>query len=138
VALLELKKDASARELAWFGVLLAAFAGVVGGLVWWSTGHLTVSRFIWGAGAVVAGVYYLVPPVRRPIFMGWMYASYPIGWVVSHVLLATIYFVIFTLIGLIMRAVGYDPLARRFDRTAKSYWVRREPISGVERYFRQF
>ena len=28
---------------------------------------------------------------------------------------------------LIMRALGKDPLRRRFDRNAKSYWIDREP-----------
>ena len=29
--------------------------------------------------------------------------------------------------GLIMRALGKDPLRLRFDRNAESYWIRRDP-----------
>jgi hypothetical protein len=37
-----------------------------------------------------------------------------------------------------MRAAGRDPLARRFDRDAETYWVPREETPDPARYFRQF
>ncbi len=37
-----------------------------------------------------------------------------------------------------MRVVGYDPMDRRFDRDAETYWIAREPDDDVKRYFRQF
>lgn len=138
MSLIELRTDASKKELAWFGLLLLAFLGLVGLLVWRATGSLTAPRYIWGAGVVLATVYYLVPPLRRPMFKGWMYAAYPIGWVVSHVLLAVIYFGILTPIGLLMRVFRYDPMERKFDKGAASYWVERERNPDVSTYFRQF
>jgi hypothetical protein len=39
---------------------------------------------------------------------------------------------------LVMRAVGRDPLARRFDRDAQTYWVERGEQRDPARYFRQF
>jgi hypothetical protein len=78
-----------------------------------------------------------VPPVRRPKFLAWMYAAYPIGWVVSHRVLAIIYFGLLTPIGTLMGVFGYDPMARRFDRAAASYWVERGRNRDPARYFRQ-
>jgi hypothetical protein len=138
VALLEIRTNPTKRELQWFGVLLLLFGGVVGAIVWWRTGSLTIPRYIWIAVAAVAAIYYAVPPARRPIFVGWIYATYPIGWVLSHVVLAAIFYVIFTAVGTLMRVVGYDPLARRIDRSAPTYWVAREPVDDVQRYFRQY
>lgn len=138
MGLIELKTDASKKELAWFGLLLMAFMGLIGLIVWRATGSLYAPRYIWGAGVALAAVYYAVPPLRRPMFLGWMYAAYPIGWVVSHVLLGIIYFAILTPIGLLMRAVGYDPMERRFDRAASTYWVERERNTDPGRYLRQF
>jgi hypothetical protein len=37
------------------------------------------------------------------------------------------FFLVITPIGLVMRLTGKDFLARRFDRAATSYWVRRDP-----------
>lgn len=138
MSLIELKKDASAKELAWFGLLLLAFLGVVGTLVWRATGSLTGAQYIWGAGVVLAAAYYAVPPLRRPMFLGWMYAAYPIGWVVSHTLLGIIYFGVFTPVGKLMAVVKYDPMQRRFDRAAPTYWVERERNADSAQYFRQF
>ena len=139
MSLIPLKTEASPKELAWFGVLLLAAAGVAGVMAWRATGELTASRYIWIGGALVALVYYLVPPLRRPFFLGWMYATYPIGWVISHVLLAIIYFGVLTPIGFVMRVFGYDPMARGRHPAGGSYWTERER-RGVDpsRYFRQF
>jgi len=79
-----------------------------------------------------------VPSLRRPMFVGWMYAAYPLGFIVSHVLLGLVYFGVVTPIGLLLRAVGHDPMTRRFDRSAKTYWIAREQTRDVRRYFRQF
>jgi len=58
--------------------------------------------------------------------------------VVSFVILAAIYYAVLTPIGLLMRLVGYDPMCRRRDANAASYWTSREPVDDVRRYFRQF
>jgi hypothetical protein len=62
----------------------------------------------------------------------------PIGWVISHVILAVIYYLVLTPIGLLLRAAGRDLLARRRDPTAESYWIDRGAKPEVERYFRQY
>ena len=82
--------------------------------------------------------YYAVKPLRRPMFVGWSYVTYPIGWVISHVLMATVYFVLFTAVGMLMRLFGYDPMTRAFDRSATTYWVRHEEPPDVSYYFRQY
>ena len=56
----------------------------------------------------------------------------------THLLLAAVYFGVLTPIGLIMRLAGRDPMERRIDRAAPTYWVARRPVTDVRRYFRQF
>jgi hypothetical protein len=138
MALIELRISPSARDLKWFGLILLAFFGLVGLLVWRATGSLAWSQLIWAAALVLALTYYLVRPLRWPMYVGWSYGTYPIGWVVSHVLMAAVYFILFTFVGALMRLFGYDPLARTFDRSATSYWVRHEDQSDVSYYFRQY
>jgi hypothetical protein len=69
--------------------------------------------------------------------VGWMALAYPIGWVVSHVLLAATYFLVFTPIGWMMRIFGRDPLERTIDRSARTYWIAHEPGGDPSSYFRQ-
>ena len=45
---------------------------------------------------------------------------------------------VLTPIGLVMRWSGRDPMRRRFEREAKSYWVVRKRDEEPSRYFRQF
>ena len=87
---------------------------------------------------MVSGLFALWPASRKRIYVGWMFAVFPIGWVVSHLLLGVVYFLVLTPIGLTLRALGRDPLERRFDQSASSYWVRHDPATQVKRYLRQF
>ena len=83
-------------------------------------------------------MYYAIRPFRRPIYLGWMYAVFPIGWVISHTVLALTYYLVLTPIGLLMRGLGRDPMERRFDRDGETYWTPHEPSEDPARYFRQF
>jgi len=138
MALLEINRNPSRRDLAWFGLVLFLFFLVIGGVLGRALAS-DVARYVaWAAGAILALAYYAVPGWRRPMFVGWMYAAYPIGFVMSHLLLGVVYFGVVTPIGLLMRAMGHDPMTRRFDRSATTYWVERQQVSDVKRYFRQF
>jgi ABC-type uncharacterized transport system permease subunit len=136
--MIEINRNPSQRELRWFGVGLLAFAAIVAAVIYWRTGSSGAPRSVLGLGTVVTLVYYAVPPLRRWVYLAWMYAAFPIGWVVSHVVLAAVYYLIVTPIGLAMRALGRDPLNRRFDRSATTYWIPHNPGEDVKRYFRQF
>ena len=53
--------------------------------------------------------------------------------------LALVYYLVVTPIGLIMRLFGYDPMTRRRDCEFESFWVPRgKGDRGPESYFRQF
>jgi hypothetical protein len=67
-----------------------------------------------------------------------MAAVFPIGWLVSHLLLAAIYYLVVTPIGVMMRVCRYDPMQRRFDRQAATYWKPRRNTDDPQRYFKQY
>ena len=138
MAIIEINTDPSKKELRWFGVMLVVFVLAVGALVRWQFDAPAAAQRIWIAGGVLSMVYAVVPPLRRWIFVGWIYAAFPIGWTVSHVLLASIYYLVFTPIGLLLRLTKGDPLERQLDRSAASYWRPHESLRDVRRYFRQF
>lgn len=135
MALLELNLNPSARELRWFGAMLVAFFALVGGLIY-SAGAEAVGRTLWVIGTSLGAVYYMVAPLRGVIYRGWMRVTYPIGWTISHGLLAVIYFLVITPIGLIFRLAGRDPLQRRFTQDA-SYWEEHRQETPLSRYFNQ-
>ena len=118
------------------GLWLIFFGGLAAARVW--HGHSDgIAAFLAGL-AVVIGVLGLVRPAAvRFIYTGWMIAAFPIGWTVSQVMLVILYFVVFTPVALVFRAIRRDALQLR-RREASSYWVAKPPAAKAEDYFRQF
>jgi hypothetical protein len=138
MGMIEVKKDFSRRELLWFGPLFAIFFGIIGWILIQKWAAYQAAYGLWAVTAGLILLYYSIPPLRRPVYRAWIYAVLPIGWVVSHLLLATIYYFLLTPIGILMRLFGYDPLQRKFDRSRKSYWVARETKRDPASYFKQY
>ncbi|MEX0936449.1 MAG: SxtJ family membrane protein [Pirellulales bacterium] len=139
MALIEINRNPSHRELRQFACIwLPAFAALVGGLLWYHFGWWQAAATLWTLALVAAVVGWLAPQGMRLVYLGWMYAALPIGWTVSHLLMAAVYYLLITPIGLVMRLVGRDSMQRRFDRSAATYWEAHAPQRDIARYFRQF
>ena len=67
-----------------------------------------------------------------------MVLAFPIGWTVSLLLLALVYYAVFTPIAVVFRLIGRDALVLRRQPDAASYWREHEAPADVRRYFRQF
>jgi len=137
MSLVEIDKNPSAGKLRTFGRLLPLFFGAVGAMAWWRWHAPAAAMGIWIVGAVLVVLYWAAPRVRQPIYVGWMVAVMPFGVCVSYLVLAVIYFLVLTPIGLVRRMFG-DPLQRRFDREAASYWTPSKPKRDKRDYLRQF
>lgn len=144
--MLEINKNPSKNDLRWFGLIFAIVLVIVGLVVWLKTSWLfgmggaptLVSKIFWGIAAVFPVVYYAIPPLRRYLFIGFIYAVFPIGLVVSNVILVAVYYLVVVPIGLIMRLFGHDPMQRKLLPEARSYWIERSRIEDAQRYFKQF
>lgn len=144
--MLEINKDPSRKELRWFGLMVGLALGVLGLVLWLKTALLfglssrptVASLVVWGMALVFPVVYYAVPALQKRLYVGFLYAVFPIGFVVSNVILALAYYLVVTPIGLVMRLFGYDPMERRLRPEEKSYWVEHQRVDDPKRYFRQF
>ena len=136
--MLDINWNPSQRDLRQFALLCVLFGGLVGALVLYRTGSWPVPAAIWGVSATVGALGLLKPALVRPVFVGWIAAAYPIGWTISHLVLALTFYLVLTPIGLLMRLVGRDPLGRRPHRSPGSYWIPHEPPRDPASYFRQF
>jgi Saxitoxin biosynthesis operon protein SxtJ len=133
-----INKKPTRRDLAVFGLMLPLCFAVVGVVVGRKSGSAFLPRLVWGAGGTLTLCYLVLPAVRRPIFIAWSYLTYPLGWIVSHVLLVLIFFVVLTPIGLVVRLLGHDLLHQKFDPSVASYWTPRQKTDDFRRYFQQF
>ena len=90
-----------------------------------------------GLLAVIPALSGLVRPASvEPLFRLAMAVAMPIGWVVSHVLMAAIFYLVITPVGLFFRIIGRDAMARRAP-TLPSQWVPRESSADPRRYWHQ-
>ena len=134
--------EPSRAELRNFGLLFTALTLVAAALLWYRDSPQSLS--VAGASLLLLAAALLLPAVLRLPFIAWMLFARILGFVNSHILLALIFYTIFTAVGLIMRIVRYDPLDRRMHRaggaeTGESYWSRREVTSLPANHFeRQF
>ena len=136
--MIELDLDPAPKELRRFGILLGAFVALGGGLVHWKLDAPHAAAAVWVVGGALVVAYLVAPPLRRWVYIGVLRATYPVGWLVSHLLLAGAYYLVLTPIGLTLRLVKKDPLERTFERSGSTYWVKRRSGTDIRRYFRQF
>jgi hypothetical protein len=126
------------RDLAVFAAVLPVTFALLGLIVGHRLGLAGARNGLWAAGAVLTAAYFAVPRLRRPLYVGMSVAVYPIGWLVSHVILLAVFLFVVTPVALLLRVLRRDPLQRRFDPSIPSYWVPRSPAGDVRRYFQQF
>jgi hypothetical protein len=138
MALVHRNHEPTSKELRLFGAMLATFSSLLGGLALYHTGSWTVAIMIWSAGLLLSIFYYAVPNAQAIVFQAWMTVVFPIGWLISHALLALIYYFVMTPIGLVLRLWNRDLLQGKWDSSASTYWVAYRSHKDVQRYFQQF
>lgn len=136
MALFQINLSPTKQDLRWFaGLWFPAFAGIVGYVVYRRLQLVGVVLTIWGIAATMALLGLWVPRLIRPLYNGMMRATFPIGWVVSNLLLLLTYYSVISPAGVIMR-LFHDPMQRKFEPHAKTYWISREQ-QEQSRYLRQ-
>ena len=138
MSLIRIDHDPSRRQLAVFGIAWLVFFAALGGIVFARGGSPLTAAAIWALAVVVPAVGWCLPGVMRIVYLAMAYAAFPIGIVISHLLLMAVYYLVLTPTGLLMRLFGYDPMQRDFDSQAETYWHPRPEHTKIERYFRQF
>ena len=139
MALIEINWRPPHKQLRQFAGILLGFAPLLAVLLHFRFEvSTTLAASIGGAGMLAAVIGLIYPPLIWPLFVVLMAITLPIGMVVSTVLMVAIYYLVMTPIGLLARLGGYDPLRRRSDPDAESYWIERTQPASVKRYFRQY
>jgi hypothetical protein len=127
----------SEKQLRQFaGVWFPAFCGLVGWSIGHKTGHWSAVEIGWVLAGLLSVGGLVLPALIRPIFVGLILLTFPIGWVVSHLLLGLIFYGVVTPIGLILRISGHDPLQLK-KPIGNSVWKTLVGKTDATRYLRQ-
>ena len=135
-------------ELRSFGLLMGAVSIAAGGGLWYLQ---SMPEAAWAGGLAIwllaCAIFW--QNLLQPLHLVWMLLARVLGFVNSHLLLALVFYSIFTAVGLVMRLVRYDPLRKTGfaakesqvdgDQDRKSYWLKREnSLPAPEHFQRQF
>ncbi len=107
-------------DLRNFGLLMFAAFTVIGCLRWWLKGHVPSILFTVAIAFLVLGL--TVPGLLKPIYRAWMKFALALNWVMTRVLLTIAFYGMITPVAIIYRLVSGDPLKRKWDPSAATYW----------------
>ena len=94
---------------------------------------------VFAALGTIAALFSLVAPrANRVLYVGLTLLAFPIGFVLSYVIMGTLFFLIIGPIALLFRLLGRDSMHRRYDPKSVSYWVEVRNTRDKESYFHQY
>ncbi len=133
--------DTSKKALRSFGWVVGGVLLVIAAVVWWRNDFaLTTVAYVLGSlGGTLVVLGLAVPVVLKPVYRVWMALAVVLGFIMTRVILSVVYYLVMTPIGLAMRLFGKDPMHRRIDPEASSYWIEKsyddESPERLEKYY---
>lgn len=112
------------KELRKFAVTLFFALGILGAILVWR--KRDIGLVLWAIGSAALLMAWVQPAALKPVYRYWMKLAVAFGLVSTHVILALLYYLVFTPVGLVRRVVGKNPLALRLEEKTGSYWIKRE------------
>jgi len=130
--------DCSVHRLRSFGLTISAVGILATAWLWWQE----VGWWPWllAAALLLILAALTAPVILRPLYRVWMTIALVLGWIMTRVLLALVFYLVLTPTALIARVCGKKFLDLGPDRGHDSYWVAREESDQDrrEQYERQF
>lgn len=127
----------TARVLRQFAAAWLVFFLLLAANQIWRRGHTSAGCIL--AAIALTGIVGLVKPsALRWLFLIASVVVFPIGWVVSLVMLAIMFYGVVTPVALFWRLRGRDLLQLREKKEQSSFWGRRDAQPAAERYLKQF
>ncbi len=139
MSLVEINWRPKRKQLRSFGKIALIATAVISLLLYVLKGvAIQWALIIFAVGLIIFLSSIISLRLTRAIYVVLTAVTFPIGLVVSFMLMAAFYFLLLAPLGLLFRLTGRDVLGRKFDATSESYWLSRRGPESTEQYFRQF
>ena len=126
-------QELSDRQLKFYGISLVALVFVFAALAKWRWSADVVASAMAIGGVALGAVYYGIPSTQRSIYHGFRTLTTPIQLVASAIILAIVYYVVLTPIGIALRLRGFG--VQNLDGDQSSYWSDHRSPTDSSRYF---
>ena len=118
------KNTPDKETLRKFAITISVALGAIGAFFLWRKGQAGLIFIAIGAIILLAGLAW--PKSLSLLFKAWMAFSLILGLIMNHIILSLVYYLVLSPIGLLMKALGKNPLTLKLDREANSYWKKRK------------
>ncbi len=145
--LVEIDFNPDTKTLRQFGVIAFVGFGALSALAYYEKlvfafglgdARLAVAASLAALGLLALVLGLVAPRANRLLYVGLSLLAFPIGFVLSYVIMGALYFLIIGPIAIALRLAGRDPMRRARDPQAGSYWTPARPARDKESYFHQY
>ena len=125
------------KGLREFGLTTGAIVGVLFGLFFPWLLERPIPRWPWVIFGVLALAGLAAPMALRPVYHGWMKFGLFMSRITTPLIMGIVFYLVITPVGLVMRLLGKDYMARRLREQAVSYRIESQatPPKRLEKPF---
>jgi len=145
--LVELNLNPDRKTLRQFGVIAFVGFGILAALAYYEQlifsfglgeARMPVVATFAALGSIALLFSLIAPRANRILYVGLTLLAFPIGFVLSYVIMGTLFFLIIGPIAVVMRLLRRDSMHRGYDPHAPTYWSAAHPPRDKESYFHQY
>ncbi|MFH1798492.1 MAG: SxtJ family membrane protein [Candidatus Omnitrophota bacterium] len=126
------------KDLRQFGIVLGVILAIFGG-IHLIKGHAAARVWFFSGSVAILLCAVFMPRFLKPVYICFTKIAKIIGWVNTRIILILVYYLILTPIGIVLRMIGKDPLTRKIDKNAETYWIKpQKTIPSRESLEKQF
>jgi hypothetical protein len=145
--LVEINFNPDTKTLRQFGVIAFVGFGALAALAYYEKlvfsfglgdARVPVATTLAALGTIALVFSLVAPKVNRVLYVGLTLLAFPIGFVLSYVIMGALYFLVIGPIAVAFRLFGRDPMHRAYDPKAPTYWSTARPPRDKESYLHQY
>jgi hypothetical protein len=133
----EINRHPDRRERLKFGLTLLIAFPLLGLLLWLFLGSSARTALVLLGVGVTCLLVSFHAKLGSWLYVLWMGLGITMGLVVSPIVLALAYGILFVPLGIVFKLAGRDPMKRKMAQDG-SYWQACQPERGPRSYFKQF
>ena len=145
--LVEINFNPDTKTLRQFGVIAFVGFGILAALAYYEKlifsfglgeARMPIVATFAALGSIALLFSLVAPKANRILYVGLTLLAFPIGFVLSYVIMGTLFFLIIGPIAVVMRLFGRDSMHRSYEPSAPTYWSDAHPPRDKESYFHQY